>query len=121
MAPFGLRISQFALLSRLEQAGPLSVRTLAAALVLDRTTMARNLRALERDGLLASEDDPADGRVRRLRITDAGAALLERARPAWQAAQASFEAQFGAGAAGTLQGELNRLVKTVQAPETGQA
>ena len=95
------------------------MQALAAALVLDRTTLGRNLRPLVRDGLVASEGKPGDRRVRRLRITEEGAALVERAAPAWRNAQASFEAQFGASAAGVLQDELHRLVEVVQSPNEG--
>lgn len=116
MLPFGLRISQFAVLSRLQRTGPVGVQALAADLLLDRTTLGRNLRPLERDGLVHSEPDPDDGRVRRLRISEAGAALVARATPAWRAAQASFEAQFGPAAAQELRVALDRLVETVHAP-----
>ncbi len=117
MASFGLRISQFSILVRLQQLGPSSLQTLAAVLVLDRTTLGRNLRALERDGLVASEAAPGDRRVRLLVLTAAGRALLLRARPAWDAAQASFEGQVGAEAAAALRVELHRVVVAMQAPE----
>ena len=121
MAPHGLRISQFALLSRLLRSGPAGVQALAAALAVDRTTLGRNLRPLERDGLVVSETDPGDRRVRRLRISPAGAALVNRAVPAWQDAQRRFESQFGAAAAASLRGELHRLMEEVRVPEEGSA
>ena len=114
LAPVGLRVSQFSILARLQQLGPSSLHTLAAVLVLDRTTLGRNLKALERDGLVASEAAPGDGR---LVLTAAGRALLVRARPVWEAAQASYEAQVGAAAAGVLRMELHRVVAVMQAPE----
>ncbi len=109
MAPFGIRISQFGILARLRRAGPLSLQALAAELVLDRTTLGRNLRPLERDGLVASESDPADRRVRRILVTAAGTDLIRRAMPAWEAAQAAFEAQVGTAPAEALRGELHRI------------
>ncbi len=116
MAPFGLRISQFTILVRLRRLGPLSLHALAAELVLDRTTLGRNLRPLERDGLVASEADPADKRVRRLLLTDEGLDLMRRAMPAWQAAQAEFEAQLGADSAAALRAELHRTTAVLQVP-----
>ena len=109
MAPYGLRISQFSLLVRLGRAGALSQQGLAAELGLDRTTLARNLRPLERDGLVASVPDPQDRRVRRLTVTAAGRELMEAALPAWTAAQARFEARYGASEAAALQQELHRM------------
>jgi DNA-binding MarR family transcriptional regulator len=116
MAPHGLRISQYSILSRLARYGPLSVQALAAALVLDRTTLGRNLRPLERDGLIASEPDAADKRVRRLVLTPAGASLLERSRPTWMEAQAAFEAQYGRVEAVALQQQLHRLTQSLIVP-----
>ena len=117
MAPFGLRISQFAILVRLRQHGPMGLQALAAALVLDRTTLGRNLLPLERDGLVASEPDALDRRVRRLVLTVAGLALMRKARPAWEAAQRSFEAQVGPEPAMALRQELHRLTTILRADD----
>lgn len=113
MAPFGLRISQYALLHRLRRSGGMSVQALAAELVLDRTTLGRNLRPLERDGLVASEPDPADRRVRRLVVTEKGADLARAAAPAWHDAQARFEAGFGAAESMALRRALGRLTEAL--------
>ena len=91
----------------------MSLQALAAGLVLDRTTLGRNLRPLERDGLVASEADPADKRVRRLLLTAAGLDLVHRARPAWDEAQRQYEAQYGAAEAAALQQDLHRLTQTL--------
>jgi DNA-binding MarR family transcriptional regulator len=109
MAPYGLRISQYALLGRLQRNGPSSLRALAAGMGLDRTTLGRNLRPLERDGLVAAAPDAGDRRVRRLEITPAGRERLAAARPAWQDAQRRFEAQFGAERSAALRTTLQDL------------
>lgn len=115
MAPFGLRISQFSLLGRLRRGGPLALQALATEMGLDRTTLGRNLRPLERDGLVRSEDDPDDRRVRRLVLTSAGLARLEAALPAWHEAQAAFEAGYGAAETLALRESLVRI-STVLGP-----
>lgn len=121
MSPFGIRVSQFGILVRLRRSGPTSLQALATELVLDRTTLGRNLRALERDSYVASEADPGDGRVRRLVITEAGVALVRRAMPAWREAQAAFEQRYGAGPAAALLEALNQvtvaLCQVTPAPE----
>ncbi len=109
LAPFGLRISQYGILVRLRRLGPLSLQHLAAELVLDRTTMGRNLRPLERDGLIISQADPADKRIRLLVLTQAGLDLMHRARPAWTDAQTAYEAQVGVYPAAALRVELQRV------------
>src|SRR5271157_2996991 len=63
LAPVGLRTTQFSLLARLERAGPLAINELAARMVMDRTTMGRALRPLQREGLVAI-DPGRDARTR---------------------------------------------------------
>ena len=109
MAPFGLRISQFAILVRLRRLGPVSMQALAAEMVLDRTTLGRNLTPLEREGLVESAVGEGDKRVRLVAVTPAGIALVRQAAPAWDAAQQSYEAQYGAAPAAALRRDLHRL------------
>jgi len=110
LAPVGLRVSQFGVLGRLHRYGPRSIQALAAELVMDRTTLGRNIRPLERDGLLCAIADPADRRSRLLSVTPRGAELVAAARPAWMTAQAEFEARYGAGPATRLQTALQDVV-----------
>ena len=65
LKPSGLRATQFTLLSVLAKSGPMPLTRLADIIVVDRTTLTRNLRPLERDGLVASKVTPgsADQRV----------------------------------------------------------
>ena len=110
LAPFGLSVSQFGILARLQKGGPRSIQALAAELVVDRTTLGRNIRPLERAGLLLAVADPVDGRVRMLTLSPHGADLVHRAAPAWEAAQAGFEARCGAEAAAGLRSALQDVV-----------
>src|SRR5579859_6713451 len=59
-APTGLRATQFAILSRLRRDGPMTINALAAALVMDRTTLGRNILPLQRDGLIEIAASPRD-------------------------------------------------------------
>src|SRR5437879_8957787 len=74
LAPGGLRTTQFSILAKLRRAGPLTINALAADLVMDRTTLGRNILPLERDGLIAVERGSRDRRSKTLRLTEAGAA-----------------------------------------------
>lgn len=95
LAPAGLRTSQFSILARLRRRGPTTINALARDLVMDRTTLGRNILPLERDGLIAVEAETGDRRSKKLRLTDAGAARLRIAGKGWVQAQAQFEAVFG--------------------------
>lgn len=94
-APTGLRATQYAILSRLRHDGPMSINTLAGILVMDRTTLGRNILPLEREGLISIAPLRADRRSKELRITDAGVERLLAARDGWREAQARFAAAFG--------------------------
>ncbi len=110
MAPLGLRVSQYGILVRLQAGGPRGIQALAAELVMDRTTLGRNIRPLERDGLLTAIPDPADRRGRLLAVTPAGADLIARAAPAWRAAQAEYESRCGVKDAAALRASLAGVV-----------
>ncbi len=56
LAPSGLRTTQFSILARLKRRGPLTINALAEDMVMDRTTLGRNILPLERDGLISIED-----------------------------------------------------------------
>src|SRR5579871_5559881 len=53
LAPVGLKTSQFSILSRLRRQGTVTINELAAELVMDRTTLGRNILPLEREGLIS--------------------------------------------------------------------
>jgi DNA-binding MarR family transcriptional regulator len=65
-------------LRTLEELGPVSSRALADALHLDSSTIARQVGALTRSGLLQRRSDPADGRSAILTLTDQGRAVMRR-------------------------------------------
>ncbi|HYZ64059.1 MAG TPA: MarR family winged helix-turn-helix transcriptional regulator [Acetobacteraceae bacterium] len=111
LAPTGLRTTQFSLLRVLERTGPRSIQALAAEMGLDRTTLGRNLRPLERDGFVSIGIDPRDRRGRALSITPAGEAKLREARVCWEAAQASFTETYGPEQTQRLHALLDGLAK----------
>jgi DNA-binding MarR family transcriptional regulator len=95
LAPTGLRATQYAILSRLRRDGPLAINALAAALVMDRTTMGRNILPLQRDGLIEIVASDVDRRRRELRLSAKGLARQRAADELWEAAQAGFEGALG--------------------------
>ena len=90
VSPFGLRVTQFGLLSRFNRIGPLSMSELTDCMCLDRTTLVRNLAILQKQGLIESTPAP-DRRAKVLRLTPAGSALMKKARPAWDKVQKQME------------------------------
>jgi DNA-binding MarR family transcriptional regulator len=96
LAASGIKLTQFSLLRSVERNEPAAIGTLAEELELDRTTLARNLRPLERDGLLTTSAAAADQRVTEVRLTARGRRAIAQALPAWQAMQAEMNQRIGA-------------------------
>jgi DNA-binding MarR family transcriptional regulator len=82
----GLRTTQYSLLRHLGRAGEVRQRDLGDLTSLDETTLTRNLRPLMEAGWVAASTG-ADRREKLVRLTEAGAAKLQQARPAWERAQ----------------------------------
>jgi DNA-binding MarR family transcriptional regulator len=113
LAQAGLRATQFSILARLQRLGPMTISALAADLVMDRTTLGRNLQPLEREGLVVVVTGDTDRRSREIRLTDTGAERLRIAIEGWVKAQAGFEAVFGE----QRSSELRALLHAVSASE----
>lgn len=90
--PLGISSGQYSLMHVLNQPEPPGMGRVAAFLAMDRTTLTANLKPLERRGLVTIAPDPEDRRGRRIRLTDAGQALLAQAVPIWVALHAEIEA-----------------------------
>ncbi len=90
----GLTVTQYALLVSIARAQGISRTLLAAKLEMDRTTLTRNLRPLERDGFVTQKSG-ADLRERILGLTASGRKRLDRSFPFWEAAQRAFFSEFG--------------------------
>src|SRR5262249_53160816 len=71
-----------------------TVTRMADSLALDRTSLTRNLAPLERSGLVESFGG-ADGRERRVRLTERGARRLADGFARWQHAQKNVVARLG--------------------------
>jgi DNA-binding MarR family transcriptional regulator len=109
-APVGLRATQYAILSRLKRDGPMTINALAAALVMDRTTLGRNILPLQRDGLVEVVASLADRRRRELRLTAEGADKQREGSARWAVAQQRFDEVFGDDRAAALRGLLREVV-----------
>ena len=105
----GLRATQFAILATLNASDGISVNELADQLDLDRTTTGKNLRPLERDGLIAIVVSAKDRRSRVIALTPAGRRRVGEAFPLWAQAQKNFEAANGRRKSRNLRSELNQL------------
>jgi DNA-binding MarR family transcriptional regulator len=109
LAPVGLHVTQFSILAKLKRLGPMTINALAKEMVMDRTTLGRNVLPLERDGLIKIEASSTDGRAKKLHLTKAGERRLQAGREAWEQAQARFEDRFGAERAADFRAMLRAV------------
>jgi DNA-binding MarR family transcriptional regulator len=104
LAPFGINIAQFSALRTIKRDAPVSLTELGHKMELDRSTVGRNMKVLERMGLVAFSTGE-DQREAVLSLTSEGASLVEAALPVWDEIQHRLEARLGADHARQL-GEL---------------
>jgi DNA-binding MarR family transcriptional regulator len=105
----GLTAAQFTIMAKLARKPDLSILDLADMMVMERTTLVRALKPLQRDGFVLSEPSEHDGRTFLFSLSDAGQRVFEQAAIAWRAAQDEFEVKFGRSRAKALRGELFNL------------
>jgi DNA-binding MarR family transcriptional regulator len=89
----GMQAPQFALLMTLNKQGPSSQIALGRRYALDKTTVSRNLKSLNRKGWIESSG-AGDGRERQFRLTADGRAHLAAGLPAWKKAQSQLRASM---------------------------
>ncbi len=109
LATSGLRATQRAILGYVKKHGTPTMGELAAALVLDRTALNRNLQPLQRNGYVRLVTDKDDRRSKRVQLTRQGEAKLQESEPAWMQAQDRFEAAFGKKEAADLRRTLDLI------------
>ena len=112
LTPSGLRTTQFSILAKLRRLGPMTINALAAEMVMDRTTLGRNILPLERDGLIAVEQGSRDRRSKELRVTETGEARFRAGMKGWVQAQREFEKAFGAKRTADMRALLHAVATT---------
>src|SRR5215510_7369311 len=86
----GLSLALFGLMVHIAAARDDTIGALAERSGLDQSTLSRNLRSLERDGLVEIAIVEQDLRRRAVWLTEKGARRLEAAIPAWRRAHAAL-------------------------------
>jgi DNA-binding MarR family transcriptional regulator len=113
LRPSGIKATQFTLLATLVKCGDPPLTKLAEALVMDRTTLTRNLKPLLSKGWISTTRDQ-DQRVRRIALTETGRQVLDAALPLWRAAQSRLVGRLGPE---RWSGFLDDLSETVAAAQ----
>jgi DNA-binding MarR family transcriptional regulator len=93
LAPSGLKITMFKVVRRLCEVGEPTISELAEIVDLDRSSLGRNLKVLERDGFVALGGGN-DERSKVVRLTPKGKAALAKAKPLWRGVQRRMKAKL---------------------------
>ena len=109
LAPLGLTITGYSLLSRVDKLGKPSLNELADDAVMERSTLSRNLKPLLGAKLLKMTPG-ADRRRKEFALTAAGRAVLRQAYPIWQGVQVRFRRAYGLAETHQLTALLERAI-----------
>src|SRR5258705_4813394 len=72
LAQVGLKTTQFSIMCRLRRRKWMTMKELADAMVMERTTLVRAIQPLQRDGLVFTEASKSNRRVLTVMLTTAG-------------------------------------------------
>jgi DNA-binding MarR family transcriptional regulator len=104
----GLLPTQTPILAALAEMPEAEMAGLSDWLGMDRTTLVRNLRPLERDGLVKASGKGRGGKVS-LSLTPKGRTVLKKFVPDWRKAQAKIVATLGEGRWSAILNDLERV------------
>jgi DNA-binding MarR family transcriptional regulator len=94
LQPSGLRATQFSILAVLSSAGSITITRLSRYLVMDRTTLTRNLKPLVKRRFIQIKSG-GDLRTRTVKLTTRGRTAVLNALPLWEGVQDDIISKLG--------------------------
>ena len=110
LKPSGLYATQFTLLAAISFTGSVTITKLSNNLIMDRTTLTRNLNPLQKKGWVAVTPGE-DKRTRALSLTRSGKKVLKEAMTPWNQVQNQVVKTLGKGNWDELLKNLSLTVK----------
>jgi DNA-binding MarR family transcriptional regulator len=117
MAPCGVRVTQYSLMSNLSALGAPTLAELAEAMDMERTTLLRNLRPLSAVGWVRVSAR-AGSRRSEVRLTPAGRAKCTQAKRFWRVAQNAVNSVLGQSEVARLHQRVDLYLSQLHIPET---
>lgn len=111
--PIGLEGTQYTVLGHIFVHGPISLTKLADLMHVDRTTLARNLRPLEKKGLVEIKTG-SDRRAKVIDLTKRGEEVLAQALPLWKQTQGQIKSALGSDNWSSMISNLDGLVEALE-------
>lgn len=108
LRPLGLQMTQLTVLvtTAMFGEGGAKMARMADLMGMERSTLTRNLRPLERKGWLRTTRDPAQARARIVLLTRPGERIIERAFPLWEQSEKRLRTLLGKRRADELRESL---------------
>lgn len=110
LKPAGLKATQYSMLVNIARNPKVAISSLADILVMDQSTVTRNLQLLKKKGYVRIDASPDDQRVKSVALTATGQARLEASKPLWQQAQAEARLKLGKLGFDVLQQSLTAVI-----------
>lgn len=112
LEPAGIRATQFTLLVSMASVSARTLTEMANTLVMDRTTLTRNLKPLEKLGFIQTIE-PRDKRSKAYALTEKGKETLEKGIPLWHQAQTRIQDALGDERFARILLDLDAITKTI--------
>ena len=109
LKPSGLLATQYIVLVAIQKDQPATIGQLAETLVMDRTTLTRNLKPLEKSGLIVGGKGE-DQRMHVVSLTLKGKTAVEKAYPLWRKVQTHVATTLGPKRLGHMLSDLKEAV-----------
>lgn len=109
LRPLGLKTSQMNIMVATDRLGTARPAEICSRLKMDMSTLSRNIDRMKVKGWLEVVADAEDARARQIRLSRKGSALLEKAAPAWDQAQAKAIELLGQSGVESLLGVIERV------------
>lgn len=108
LKPAKLKGTQFSLLMAVVGQEDTTIGKLARPLGMERSTVSRNAKILEKRGLVKIEEGE-DRRLQRVTLTEKGVLVLQEALPLWESVQERLARELGEERIRTFMGDLKNL------------
>lgn len=118
LEPADIRATQFTLLVTLSSSAGKTLTEMAEDLVMDRTTLTRNLKPLEKAGYITIVR-LSDRRSKGYTLTDKGKQAIDKGVPLWKKAQQQIVGQLGSERYNRLLNELQAVRNLANLPKPG--
>ncbi len=89
----------------------ITISGLAKVMIMDQTTVTRNLQLLKKQELIFFQEEADDLRVKRIYTSDSGKNALKKAQPLWDMAQKDIENDLGKLGFDVILQSLNSVIR----------